>query len=51
MTYRIRGQGAALAQPGEADMVIRRLFEGPRRAYIHAHNAVRGCFAAVVERA
>lgn len=42
---------AALAGPGEADAVIRRLFESPRAAYIHAHNAVRGCFAAAVERA
>ncbi|HET7817632.1 MAG TPA: DUF1203 domain-containing protein [Sphingomicrobium sp.] len=42
---------AALAQPGEADTAIRRLFDSPRTAYIHAHNAVRGCFAAAVERA
>jgi hypothetical protein len=42
---------AILVQPGEADPAIRRLFEEPRVAYIHAHNAVRGCFAAVVERA
>lgn len=54
----IRGFGAegmmvdaALAQPGEADAVIRRLFDNPATAYIHAHNAVRGCFAAAVERA
>lgn len=42
---------AQLAQPGEADAVIRRLFDDDRTAYIHAHNAVRGCFAAKVERA
>lgn len=42
---------AALAQPGDADTAIRSLFENPATAYIHAHNAVRGCFAAVVERA
>jgi hypothetical protein len=42
---------AALAQPGDADATIRRLFEDPNTAYIHAHNAVRGCFAAAVERA
>lgn len=42
---------AVLAAPGEADAAIRRLFESPRSAYIHAHNAVRGCFAAAVERA
>ena len=42
---------AVLAAPGEADAAIRRLFESPDTAYIHAHNAVRGCFAAAVERA
>jgi hypothetical protein len=42
---------AALVQAGEADAAIRRLFEQSVVAYIHAHNAVRGCFAAVVERA
>ncbi len=42
---------AMLAQPGEADAAIRTLFANPQIAYIHAHNAVRGCFAARVERA
>lgn len=42
---------AALVQPGGADEAIRRLFDDPAVAYIHAHNAVRGCFAAAVERA
>jgi hypothetical protein len=42
---------AVLAQPGEADAAIRRLFDNPGVAYIHAHNAARGCFAAAVERA
>jgi hypothetical protein len=41
---------ARLAQPGEADEGIRALFANPHVAYIHAHNAVRGCFAAKVER-
>lgn len=41
---------AVLAQPGEADGAIRQLFEAPETAYIHAHNAIRGCFAAKVER-
>jgi hypothetical protein len=41
---------AALAQPGEAEAGIRTIFEIPEVAYIHAHNAVRGCFAARVER-
>lgn len=42
---------AALAQPGEADAVIRRLFEDPAVDHIDAHNATRGCFAARIERA
>jgi hypothetical protein len=42
---------AQLVQPGEADQAIRRLFENPNVQYIHAHNAVRGCFAATVKRA
>lgn len=41
---------AALVQPGEADRAIRRLFDIDAVAYIHAHNATRGCFAAAVER-
>ncbi len=41
---------ARLAQPGGADAGIRALFANPDVAYIHAHNAVRGCFAAKVER-
>src|SRR4051812_31201395 len=31
---------AMLAQPGEADAVIRKLFDNPAIANIHAHNAV-----------
>ena len=42
---------ALLAVPGEADAAIRRLFGDPAIAYIHAHNAVRGCFSARVDRA
>lgn len=41
---------AALAQPGDADAKIRALFESEEIAYIHAHNAAHGCFAAKVER-
>jgi hypothetical protein len=39
---------ALLAQPGEVP--IRRLFEAPQTACIHANNAVRACFAARVDR-
>ena len=42
---------AALAQPGEADPVIRRLLANEAVDHIDAHNATRGCFPARVERA
>jgi len=41
---------AMLAQPGEADAGIRKLFENSEVETIHAHNAVRGCFSAKIER-
>ena len=41
---------AALAQPGEADPAIRQLLANPAVAHIDAHNAIRGCFAARIER-
>jgi hypothetical protein len=41
---------ALIAQPGEADEGIRRLFAQPNIAYIHAHNAARGCFSARIDR-
>ena len=41
---------ALITQPGEADEGIRRLFADPNIAYIHAHNAARGCFSARIER-
>ena len=42
---------AALAQPGEADAVLRRLLADPAVDHVDAHNATRGCFAARIERA
>jgi hypothetical protein len=42
---------AALAEPGESDAEIRRLFANQAVDHIDAHNATRGCFAARVERA
>jgi len=42
---------AALAQPGEADATIRKMFTDDAVDHIDAHNATRGCFAARVERA
>lgn len=41
---------ARLALPGEAEDKILDLFANPAIAYIHAHNAAHGCFAAKVER-
>jgi hypothetical protein len=44
-------KNALLALPGEADQKIRELLDDPAIAYIDAHNAAHGCFAARVERA
>lgn len=41
---------AVLAQPGLADEEISELLSNPNVAYIHAHNATRGCFAARIDR-
>ena len=41
---------ARLAAPGEADGAIRDLLADARIAYIDAHNAAAGCFAARIER-
>ena len=41
---------AMLAQPGEADAAIRKLLQNPEIEMIDAHNAIRGCFAARIER-
>lgn len=41
---------ARLALPGEAEPKIIELFANPEIAYIDAHNAAHGCFAARVER-
>ncbi|MBA3677487.1 MAG: DUF1203 domain-containing protein [Sphingosinicella sp.] len=38
--------------PGpDVETAVLRLLEEPRTAYIHAHNAGRGCFAARIDRA
>jgi hypothetical protein len=41
---------ARLAAPGDADAAIRALLAVPAIAYINAHNAAAGCFAARIER-
>lgn len=42
---------ARLIQPGEAEEGIDALFANPAIETIHAHYAVRGCFAARIDRA
>ena len=41
---------AALAQPGEADPVVRRMLADDAVDHVDAHTAVRGCFMARAER-
>lgn len=41
---------AALAMPGNAETSIRALLADGQIAYIDAHNAAQGCFAARIER-
>lgn len=41
---------ARLAMPGEADAAIREALADPAVAYIDAHNAAHGCFAARIRR-
>ena len=42
--------GADLATGDALDAAIRRAFDNPAAAYIHAHNAAHGCFAARIDR-
>lgn len=41
---------ADLCEGADAEALIARFFEDPRAAYIHAHFARRGCYAALIER-
>jgi hypothetical protein len=41
---------ALITRPGAAEAGIRKLFGNPQIAYIHAHNAARGCFSARIDR-
>lgn len=41
---------AALAQPGEADPVIRRMLANDAVDHVDAHTAIRGCFMARADR-
>lgn len=42
--------GAELAAGDALDPAIRRTFDNPDAAYIHAHNAAHGCFSARIDR-
>ena len=43
--------GADLSLDGALDEKIKAAFSNPDAAYIHAHNAAHGCFAAEIQRA
>lgn len=43
-------RSAALVSSGGADETIRMMLGDPETAYIDAHNAAQGCFAARIER-
>ena len=42
---------AEVAAGTELETLIERFFADPRVAYLHAHNARRGCYACRVDRA
>lgn len=42
---------ADVVDGGDLEPLIERLLEDPRAAYLHVHNARRGCYAARVDRA
>lgn len=43
-------RGATLALANDVDDKIAQLFADPTIAYLHAHNAAHGCFAARIDR-
>ncbi|HUC50622.1 MAG TPA: DUF1203 domain-containing protein [Xanthobacteraceae bacterium] len=43
--------GWELTEGGQLESVIEKLFADPRTAYLHAHFAAPGCYAARIERA
>ena len=42
---------ADVVEGGQIEGVIARLFESPLVAYIHVHNAKRGCYSGGIDRA
>ena len=51
--YSARGmmRDAAVVEGTDLETAITRLFEDPKVAYLHLHNAKPGCYAARVDRA
>ncbi len=43
--------GADIVEGAEIETLIGKLFADPRVAYLHAHNARPGCYAARIDRA
>lgn len=41
---------AEIVEGRDAVPLVERMLDEPRTAYLHAHNARRGCFAARIER-
>ncbi len=41
---------ADVAEGADIAVLIERLLDNPRAAYIHAHNAVRGCYSGRIDR-
>lgn len=44
-------EAAVLSEGSDAKSAVEALFANPAVAYIHAHYATRGCYAALIERA
>ena len=42
---------ADVVDGGQIEGVISRLFQSPQVAYLHAHNAKRGCYSGRIDRA
>ena len=41
---------ACLAEGADLDPAIRRLLDNPDCDFLHAHNAIRGCYSGLIER-
>lgn len=52
-SYNVDGMmlDATLAEADGIDPAIRRLLDNPAASYLHAHNAIRGCYSGRIDRA